>query len=153
MKNIQEIKERLYQECLNLLDKRLKIEADAIEVARCGAANEDKCSCGDKYETTRSMLQLEQEKYSMQLANTLKLKKSLTQLDIKKTVTKVSPGALVLTDIDNFFFAIGSDEIEIDGEEYQPLSFLSPLGAAFAGKKVGDSIEFRGSRYEIESIC
>lgn len=148
-----DLKKILFDKCLEFVDERIELESAAIERAKKAAASEEKSSAGDKYETGRAMMHLEQEKYARQLQQALDLKKSLMQLDVKKSYATVQPGALVITNRDNFFFAISADEIEIDDEEYLALSFASPLGQAFAGLKEGESVDFRGVKYAINSIC
>lgn len=147
------IKELLLKSCLDFIDKRIELESSAIDRAKKEAAGEEKNSAGDKYETGRAMMHLEQEKYARQLQKAIDLKKSLLQIDIKKNYSTPQPGALVFTNIENFFFAVSTDEIEIDGKEYLPLSFASPLGQAFSGAKSGETVSFRGVDYLIKEIC
>lgn len=150
MKN--DIKAKLLGKCIEFIDKRVDLEAKAIERAKIEAAGEEKSSAGDKYETSRAMMHLEQEKYARALDRALELKKSLLQIDFKKKYDSVQPGALVITDIEKFFFAISADELEIDGEIYLTLSFATPLGQALAEKREGDVVDFRGTVYTIEMI-
>lgn len=147
-----ELKKKLLEKCIEFIDKRISLESDAIERAKNAAAGEEKSSAGDKYETGRAMMHLEQEKYARQLKKAIDLKKSLLQLDIKKKYSSPAPGSLVLTDKENFFFAVSADDIEIDGEDYLPLSFASPLGQAFMNSIVGDLVSFRGTDYLIQEI-
>ncbi len=147
-----EIKKLLLEKCLEFLDKRIELESAAIDRAKKEAAGEEKSSAGDKYETGRAMMHLEQEKYARQLQQTIDLKRSLLQIDFKKEYKTPQPGSLVYTDKENFFFAVSADDIELGEEEYLPLSFASPLGQAFIDKKSGDTVSFRGIDYSIEKI-
>lgn len=147
-----ETKILLLNKCLEYLDKRIELESSAIDRAKKEAAGEEKSSAGDKYETGRAMMHLEQEKYARQLQQTIDLKKSLLQIDFKKKYDTPQPGSLVCTDKENFFFAVSADDIELNDEEYLPLSFASPLGQAFINKKEGETVSFRGVDYNIIKI-
>lgn len=146
------IKEELLQACIKEIEIQIKHEKQAIERAKEAANAETKSSAGDKYETGRAMMQMEQEKYTLKLAESLKLRDQIGRIDTSKTHTEVQTGALVETDMDTFFIAINIDEIEIDNIEYVPISISSPLGRSLQGAKSGEERDFRGQKISIISI-
>jgi hypothetical protein len=69
-----DIKIKLYQYCVEFIDKRIAGAREAIQIAQDSANEETKSSAGDKYETGRAMAQLEIEKNTTQLEEALKQK-------------------------------------------------------------------------------
>ena len=62
------IKEVLFKECEDFVNKRLQTVEDIISSNQKALQSETKSSAGDKHETGRAMLQLEMEKAGQQLA-------------------------------------------------------------------------------------
>lgn len=83
----------------------------AIEHAQLAANEETKSSAGDKYETGRAMMQLEIEKQSVQLAEAMKLKHVLSQINPEKTTETIQSGSLVFTDQGNFYISISAGKL------------------------------------------
>ncbi|MCB9211742.1 MAG: 3-oxoacyl-ACP synthase [Ignavibacteriales bacterium] len=152
MKTKLEIKRELFSLCKDYVDDKIQNAEEAIESAQSSANEETKSSSGDQYETSRSMIQLEIEKYSEQLNDGLKLKKALSQISIEKTYQTVLPGSLVSTNNGNFFIAISAGKLIIDKSEYIAISLSSPIGQSLYNKAVSDEITFRDKVYLIKSI-
>lgn len=152
MKNYLEIKKQLFIFCEEYVDKKIKAAQEAIENAQKSANRETKSSSGDKYETGRSMMQLEIEKYSAQLKDGLMLKKALSTIDAEKEYESVQTGSLVNTTQGNFFLSISAGKLLLDKTEYMAISYSSPIGQALFNKKTKDHFEFRGKKYKISSV-
>ncbi|MFL5753246.1 MAG: hypothetical protein ACJ76F_07565, partial [Bacteroidia bacterium] len=87
-------KEKVYKACLSQVEERLNVlEAAYSELAE-GAENDSKSSAGDKHETSRAMIQLEQEKIVAQMNEALDQKDILNQTDIHATLQWVGKGSL-----------------------------------------------------------
>lgn len=149
---MSEIKVQLHAKCLAYIDQRIDVARKAIEEAQASANEETKSSAGDKYETGRAMMQLEIEKNSTQLAESLKLKRSLLEINTEQTTSTVQRGSLVITDQYNYYIAIGAGQIEIEGKVYLTVSPVSPVGAKLIGLKVGQSFQMNGKTISIERI-
>ena len=81
------------------------------------SANEEtKSSAGDKYETTREMIQQEIEKHSSSLAEAVKQKQFLQQITTGKRYEKIQPGSLVITDKNNFYIAISAGALVFENK-------------------------------------
>lgn len=152
MKDNSEIKKQLLTLCKKYAEQKINTAQEAIDNAQASANKETKSSSGDKYETGRSMMQLEIEKYSSQLAEGLKLRKILSQIDFSKSYTKAVLGSLVLTDKGNFFISISAGKLNIDGIDYTTVSFSSPIVQALANKSINDKIKFRDKVFIITGI-
>ncbi len=147
-----ELKKELISSVINELCQRIKSETTMIESARETANSDTKSSAGDKYETTRAMMHLEQEKYSRQLSDTLELKKRAESVIVDQEYESIQSGAVAITSLGNFFIAISAEDIEIDDDEYTPISLASPLGESLKGKKNGETFQFRNQKISIKSV-
>lgn len=152
MENIFEIKQKLAELCSNYVNEKINNAEDAINSAQESANEETKSGSTDTYETGRSMMQLEIEKYSSQLTDGLKLKKALSQIDFKKNYDAIQPGALVITNNGNFFISISAGKLVVENKEYIAISLSSPIGQILANKKIKDKFEFRDKSYIVKSI-
>lgn len=136
-------KRELYGLCQDYLKKRIEAARQAIEAAQHSANNETKSSSGDKYETGRAMMQLEIEKNAGQLAESLKLKRTLDQIDLENKANSVQPGSLVITDREIFFIAISLGQVRLLDKTYLVISPASPIGQKLLGLKAGDTMTFQ----------
>jgi hypothetical protein len=152
MKNQLELKRKLFSLCEDYVNKIIQAAQEAIDNTQKSANKETKSSSGDKYETGRSMMQLEIEKYSAQLNDGLNLKKALSQIDCEKPYTTVQSGSLILTNQGNFFISISAGKLTVDNKEYMAISYSSPIGQLLFNKKGKDNFNFRGKPYTIISV-
>lgn len=152
MNGLKEIKRRLYAHCMAYVAQRIENAQKAMQAARDAANTETKSSAGDKYETGRSMMQLESERYAVQLTEALKLKKGLDQVNAEKVYSSVQPGCLVITDQGNFFIAISAGKIMFDGVAYYAVSPASPVGMHLNNRKAGDTLIFNNKKLRIQEV-
>lgn len=150
--NHQQLKEQLMANIIDEIDERINAETLMIESARETANSDTKSSAGDKYETTRAMMHLEQEKYSQQLAESMELKKRAGSIPLDTVSEKVESGSVLSTSMGNFFIAVSAEEIEIEDEEYVPISLASPIGEALKSGKKGEAILFRNQTIKIYDL-
>jgi transcription elongation GreA/GreB family factor len=153
MKNlVLDIKKQLYERCQQYLQRRIQTAEEAIREAQSSANDETKSSAGDKYETGRAMMQLEIEKNTVQLAETMKLKRSLDQLKYNVSSEVIQPGSLVITDQGNFFIAISVGRLTLGSEVYAVVSPESPIGAMLLGLQKNSSFTFSNKTYTITGV-
>jgi transcription elongation GreA/GreB family factor len=150
--SLKEIKVSLYHLCQDYLAKRIANAQQAIAAAQEAANNETKSSSGDKYETGRAMMQLEIEKDSAQLSESLKLKYALDQIKLESAGATVQTGSLVSTDVATFFIAISVGKLVLDDKTYLAISPASPMGRKLMGLKVSDSLSLNGNTHRILEI-
>lgn len=137
------IKELLLQKIISLLDQRIELVRIAIESAKESRDNETKSSVGDKYETGRTLMQMEVEKNRIQLKKTENLKHELLQIDTGKKSSVVEFGSIVKTTHNNYFISSALGKIEINNEIYYCISLASPIGKLLNTKQVGDQFSFQ----------
>ncbi|TAH18705.1 MAG: hypothetical protein EAZ08_10985 [Cytophagales bacterium] len=75
------IKSALYDQCIGYVEGRIAAITQTIQEAQEAANNETKSTAGDKYETTRSMMQLDRAMNTNQLLAANKLKEDLLKID------------------------------------------------------------------------
>jgi transcription elongation GreA/GreB family factor len=146
------IKRNILKELDSILDKKIRLIKQAILSAKESRDDETKSSVGDKYETGRTLMQLEVEKNKGLLSKTEKLKSDLSRIDIQKQYKKVEFGSLVYTNSGNYFVSIGIGKIKFEGKNYFCISLASPIGKVLFNKKAGDHFSFNGTEISIKNI-
>lgn len=145
------LKERLFLHCENLIAEKVQSLKVALSQITESANNETKSSAGDKHETARAMMQLEQEKLSRQINDALQVQAELSSLP-KNTSTSVTKGSLIYTNRGQIFIAVAIGKIEFEENTVIIISDKSPLALKFMGLKQGASLDFNGVNYQITSI-
>ncbi|WP_345239970.1 3-oxoacyl-ACP synthase [Nibrella saemangeumensis] len=152
MTDAKRIKAQLYARCLAYVEQRIETARSSMEAAQEAANSETKSSAGDKYETGRAMAQRERDMSAAQLAEALKLKKDLEQINVEAVYELVQRGSLVITDQGNFFISISAGKISLDGVDYFAISLASPIGTGLINRKVGEEIRFNNRWYRINDV-
>ena len=147
-----EIKQLLYDQCTGYVRQRIETARLAIHVAQTSANEETKSSAGDKYETGRAMMQLEVEQNAQQLAEALKLKQALDQINPTLATSSAQQGSLVTTNHGDFYIAVSIGQMTVNGKQYVAISPVSPLGVKLMNGKAGTSFVFNGKNYTIENV-
>lgn len=147
------IKEQLYQQLHQLIEKRVNNAQRAVLSAEESKSNQTKSSAGDKFETGRAMMQAEEDRSRGQLAQALVLQNELAQLPFRIPSDTVTKGSLVYTSQGNYFMSIGLGKIPLDGTMYYAISMASPIGQLLHEKKAGESVSFRDKKIAIKEIC
>lgn len=152
MKSDLQIKQHLYAQCVNFVEDRyLKIQNQINEIQE-SLTSETKSSAGDKHETGRAMLQLEREKAGRQLAEVEKLKETISKIDVTKSSDIIGLGSVAITSNANYFIAISAGQMTANSQSFFAISPNTPMGLLLMGKKVGDVVVFRESRFMIEAV-
>lgn len=110
--------------------------------------SDTKSSAGDKFETGREMMQMEMDKLSALVDNTLYSLAKLDRLANLPASMVVSEGSLVETDKETYYISIGYGKLDA----VYAISIESPLGLVLKGKRVGESLEMRGRQITIKTI-
>ena len=146
------IKEQLFIACRDHLNERSAALIKARSIVKESLLNETKSSAGDKFETTRAILQAEDGKLNNQQAQLNVLKATLSKINLNKQFKSIQLGSVVETKIASYFLAIPIGKIEVKGNLYYSISFGSPVGKAIIGKEKGDYFHFNGKEIEIVNI-
>lgn len=114
--------------------------------------NETKSSVGDKHETAKAMMQLEQEKMGNQLKDIEHQLKDFNSIVFQETYLSITNGCLIETSKGLFFIATALGKIELQSKLIYVISNKSPLGLKLLGAKIKDAVDFNGIQYIIKTI-
>jgi transcription elongation GreA/GreB family factor len=145
------LKQKLYQECLNYVQRSIDAAQQGINEAQQAAKDDTKSSAGDKYETGREMAQQESNRNMAQLHQANKLKVQLNQVPVNPSIS-VDNGSVVITDSGNFYVAISAGAITADGINYFSISLVSPIGQKLKGLKPGEGFSLNGKNYTVKQV-
>ncbi len=149
---MQHFKQDIIQACKDHLNKKINdLNGIMNELAEAGNAD-TKSSAGDKHETSRAMVQLEQEKTGNQLKEAEEHLKEFERIDFSKISKIITQSSLVETNRGLFFIAASIGKITVDAKTVFVISAKSPLAIALAGKKEKDTVVFNGVSYSIISV-
>ncbi|MFM7667059.1 MAG: hypothetical protein ACKO7D_02595 [Bacteroidota bacterium] len=123
-----------------------------IDEVKSSLDSDTKSSAGDKHETSRAMVQLEQEKLYKQLAEFTQMKGILNQLDPKIKHNKIGLGSLIHTSQGWYFLSVGLGQISVDETIVFALNPQAPLGKLLIGKRVGEEVFFNGNTLEFLEV-
>lgn len=146
------MKQKLHQKCIELIENNIQNLQESINSAQQTANEDTKSSAGDKYETTRAMMQIEIESNMKRMAEAQKTKKILTEIIFLKQYTEVILGSLVITDKGKFFVSIGIGQMMFEDEKYFVISPDSPIGSLLMHKKINEKIIFNTKEFLIVEI-
>jgi len=152
MRQTLNTKQELYEKCILFVNNRLSTINKTIQELQVSLSIETKSSAGDKHEIGRAMLQIEREKIGQQLAETQKLRETLSKMDTSKVSKVVSLGSVVYTSQNNYFIAISSGELIVDNIKFYAISTNTPIGKLLIGKTEGDEVFFRDKSIKIINL-
>ena len=153
MKDRIRLKQELFDLCCEYVEQRIStIESSLLEV-REARNNETKSSAGDKYETGRAMLQIEEDNYQKQLHQALLLRNQLRQIDPTRQMKKAEQGSLVLTNQGKYFISVGLGKLTLADQTFLCISPASPVGQKLIGQERGFQFDFNNGTMVIQEIC
>ena len=113
--------------------------------------NETKSSMGDKFETSREMVQQEINTLQIQLNENRNARNSLKQINTNLHQT-IGLGSLVETDKGLFYIAVSLGEIVFNEKKIFVISTESPLGKILFGMKKGEEISLNNMKQTINAV-
>lgn len=149
---MMERKRLVFEHCNDLISKRIaNIEAilNQLEESR---NNESKSSAGDKYETGRAMMHLEEEKNKTQLAEAFQALQLLQKIDPDRKNDTVTLGSLVVTTQGTYFISVGVGKVKVSEQVIYGISLDAPIGQALKNKQTGDSLTFGERHITIQAV-
>lgn len=145
-------KQNILEASKAIIDKKINALKEALTEATEAGNNETKSTAGDKHETGRAMMQLEQEKLGKQVEEWEIQKTILNKINLSPLSSIISLGSVVETNRGLFFIAANVGKIKTDEKEVMVISNQSPLGIFFMKHKLGDEFNFNGVVYKIITV-
>jgi len=175
IQEMYKLKQLLHKLCRDFALQKIKTAETALEQAREASNDDTKSSAGDKYETSREMMQQEIDRNRKLL---LEARESLRVLDLiceqqeqfmnngktDKKKSAVHTGSLVVTGNGSFYIGISAGQLKPFPENelteqgvsaftpFFAVSSASPIGKLLLGKKEGMVFEFNGLIYNIDQV-
>lgn len=146
------IKEVLHGLCKQYTEALIQEIEAAITDRREAIANETKSSMGDKYETTREMLQQDINMNLERLSKVQADASTLKAINPQASSATIIPGSLVYTGNGNFYISVSAGHYTIEGKKYYTVSPSSPIGMQLKGKSTRDSFSLNGKNYTIDAV-
>lgn len=141
-------------EILQIIQDKLSAKIENLErlIAETRAStNETKSSMGDKFETSREMVQQEINTLQIQLNEHVQARNSLKQINTNLHQT-IGLGSLVETDKGLYYIAVSLGQIIFNETKIFVISTESPLGKLLLGKKKEDEITLNNVKQKILKI-
>jgi transcription elongation GreA/GreB family factor len=149
---MQAIKNQLYQQSLTFIEQRIQTAETALQQAREASNDDTKSSAGDKYETSREMLQQDIDRNKRLLIDAQDNLRVLQSIDSSVKSENVTHGSYVVTSQGSFYISVSAGQLHVDGKTIFAISPASPIGKLLLEKKKGNGFEFNGKKYQIESV-
>lgn len=145
-----EVKKELLKFCWEYVHQKKEVLTNRSASLQESLNSETKSSAGDKHETGRAMVQLEQEKLGQQQQELDKMAQILRMVDIGSSSEKIGLGNLVRTSSASYFISISSGVFKTEeSDSIFCISPSTPIAKLLLGKEVGDTFNFRGKTYTI----
>ena len=146
------MKSKLLAHCIELANSKVLALEQELNATRESTTSESKSTAGDKHETGRAMMHLEQEKLHKQLAEAQTIAAELERIDASITHTQIGLGSMVKTDKTTFLLAAGLGKVDFEGASYFVVSTKAPIAMQFLGKSAGDKANMNGTVYDILAV-
>lgn len=146
-------KEKIYRHYFLALDTKITMVQDRLQQLAESLEQETKSTVGDKHETARAFVHIEQANVNMQLLELQEQRAAFKHIDITMIADHVIKGSLVLTNKGWFFVSVALGKAVIEGKAIFALSPASPLGKQLMGLKTGESAFVKEHQYTINAIC
>lgn len=146
-------KEHLYQLCLRFIEQRIQTAETALAQAREASNDDTKSSAGDKFETSREMMQQDIDRNKRLLMDAEENRKVLETIGHLPASDHIRGGSLVHTNQGIFYISISAGQLQLDGQTVFGISSASPIGKLMLGKVKGDDFTFNGKQYVIETFA
>jgi hypothetical protein len=147
-----QLKQKTHTACLQVVNEKIQALQNTLRELGEGALSDGKSSAGDKHETARAMMQLEQEKISKQLDELIIQKTVLQKIDATLKSTQITKGSLVKTNKGYLFLSVALGRLTVDGVDIVVLSPQSPLGLKLMGLQAKSSVEINKVTYQVEEV-
>lgn len=146
-------KDQIFEQIERELKQKISDIQTEISSLRQEMSEDTKSSAGDKFETSREMMNQSINRLQDSLQQQKKQLQQLEGLKNSKPTEKVGMGSYVCTEKANFLFGLAFGKVNSSKDNIFALSLNSPLGRIFLDQKVGDTVKMNQTNYTIKSIA
>lgn len=149
---MNELKTKILKQLLALqadrIEELLRYQIDLSDALQ----SESKSTAGDKHDTSRAMIHLEQEKLQHQFQELQLQLQRLREMNELNPLTQANFGALVETTSDLFLLGASLGKQVVDGRAIYCIGMEAPIAQAMLNKAIADQLLFNGKLTEILAI-
>lgn len=149
---MEELKTKLYARCREFILQRIETAETALQQAQEASNDDTKSSAGDKFETTREMMQQDIARNKNLLFDAQQNLQLLTSLEQAAVSDTVRNGNLVSTSGGLFYLSVSAGQLQAGDSQAFAISAASPIGQLLTGKKKGESFSFNQKTYTVLDI-
>lgn len=149
---MKQSKKEIHEAVLFELNNRISRIESALKSHKEGLLIESNSSAGDKHNTSRAMMHLEEEKLRTQLSQFSKLNKVLHGINPLIEHNKIRLGSLVNTNKGWLYISIPLGKVKIYDLDIMVISLASPIGKKLQEKTELESFVFNGIKWEIFQV-
>lgn len=143
------LKKGLIEHCHAHVEERLTTITSSLRSIEESRNGETKSSAGDKFETGRAMMQMEEAKLNAQLGEVMKLQETMAGVKETASGDRIATGSLVATNRGLYFLAVGIGKVKLGGRTIFCTSLGAPIGQQLHGKQVGERFSFNELEFEV----
>lgn len=145
-------KESLHLHCINVVKEKIRIFENELKALTRSASSDTKSSMGDKYETSREMINLEKGKIGQQLQHAQNMALILRGINSSQLMDSAELGAVVRTNKTTFYLSAPLGQVSVNNKTCFCISMGSPIAREMISKKIGDIFLMAGQSQEIIEI-
>jgi transcription elongation GreA/GreB family factor len=152
--SLLQFKQSVHHSCIEIIQNKLLSLRSEIAHLKESAEQETKSSMGDKYETARTMVQLEMNHLHQQQQQLQKQLNILHSIKVARKRERADFGSLIkASDNCMYYLAVGMGQIELKGQRYIVISPASKLGKLFMGTRPGSTVRFEDQLVAVHDIA
>lgn len=145
-------KKKVLEYCLHRQEEQIASLKDAMEGAMESALSE-RSGSEDNQDSFREQMQHERNMYAKKLSESTEMLAVFQRINPSATFQQAGQGAMVHTDKQIFLIAGSLGKVTIDGHDVFVISNQSPIYDVMAGKRKGDSFDFRGHKFTVADVA
>lgn len=146
-------KHLVLMECKKVLDEKIRNLLVSIDEIKDSLQSDTKSSVGDKHETSRAHLQLEQEKIGQQLYEWEQQRSIIEKHKPSINSGNIGIGSFVETNYGYFYILCNLGKIKVGEMNIMVISPQSPLAISFMKSDLKTVALKNGTVYSIVSFC
>ena len=145
-------KELIQQKINQKLSSRINKVEHALNTQKESLNTTSESTAGDKHNTSRAMMHIEEEKLNRQLAQLYQLKSLVNKINPSKKNNEIKLGSLIETNHGYIYIAIPFGKIKVTNLEITIISLASPIGSVLKGKKENYQFNFRNQKWIVKKV-
>lgn len=151
-RDMETFKAKVIDAVQELLREKITSLEQAMRDLQDSALQEGKSTAGDKHETGRAMIHIEQEKIAAQIHQQKEILYQFQRIDFHSVSTSVRSGSMIETNLGWFLIAGAIGKVSVDDKTIMVISPESPLGNKILNRQEGDGFEVGKTNYHILNI-